>query len=168
MIQNEDLTSCINDVLQISDTLRLRRFDGVYDFAFEWYQDPQTVLLVDGVSEPYSYETLTKMYHYLNDKGELYFIEVSEDGKWKPIGDVTFWQEDMPIVIGERGYRGRGIGRRVVSALVERGRAMGYDRLYVREIYDFNLASQRCFESVGFRRCEKTEKGSRYVLQLKP
>ena len=158
--------SKMEDILQITDTLRLRRFDGNYDFAFTWYQDPETVLMVDGEAVPYSYETLTRMYQCLNDKGELYFIEVSENGKWKPIGDVTFWQEDMPIVIGERGYRGKGIGRKVVSALAARGRAMGYDRLYIGEIYDFNTASQKCFESVGFRRYEKTEKGSRYVLEL--
>ncbi len=163
----KDFVSYISDVLQIEDTLRLRRFDGKYDFAFEWYQDPDTVYLVDGVAEPYSQETLTNMYNYLNAKGELYFIEVKKSGKWKPIGDVTFWQEDMPIVIGEREYRGKGIGKKVISALVERGRAMGYDRLYIGEIYDWNESSRKCFESVGFRSYEKTEKGSRYVLELK-
>ena len=163
----KDFVSYISDTLQIEEALRLRRFDGNYDFAFEWYQDPETVLLVDGKAESYSYETLTNMYNYLNDKGELYFIEVNENGKWKPIGDVTFWQEDMPIVIGEREYRRKGIGKKVVSALVERGKSMGYDKLYVGEIYDFNIGSQKCFESVGFRGYEKTEKGSRYVLELK-
>ena len=43
---------------------------------------------------------------------------------------------------------------------------MGYEKLYVGEIYDFNIGSQKCFESVGFRSYEKTEKGSRYVLKL--
>lgn len=162
----KDFVSYINDVLPIDDTLRLRRFDGNYDFAFAWYQDPETVLLVDGKPNPYSYETLTKMYHYLNRKGELYFIEAREEGKWKPIGDVTFWQEDMPIVIGEKEYRGKGIGRKVVAALAERGRAMGYEKLYVAEIYDFNVGSRRCFESVGFTSYERTEKGARYVLDF--
>ena len=150
---------------QIEENLRLRRFDGNYDFAFEWYQDPETVLLVDGKAEPYSYETLTNMYNYLNAKGELYFIEVNDNDKWKPIGDVTFWQDDMPIVIGVKEYRGKGIGRKVIQALVERGRAMGYEKLYVGEIYDFNIGSQKCFKNVGFKKYEKTEKGARYVLK---
>ena len=162
----KDFVSYISDTLPIDATLRLRRFDGRYDFALAWYQDPETVRLVDGVSEPYTYEKLTNMYRYLNGKGELYFIEVREAGEWKPIGDVTFWQEDMPIVIGDARYRGRGIGRRVVSALVARGRELGYDRLYVGEIYDYNTASQRCFESVGFRAYEQTAHGWRYVLEL--
>ena len=72
----------------------------------------------------------------------------------------------MPIVIGDRRYRGRGIGRQVVSALVRRGRSLGCDWLRVREIYDCNAASRRCFEAAGFRAYEKTEKGSRYELLL--
>ena len=72
----------------------------------------------------------------------------------------------MPIVIGDPNYRRKGIGKKVISALLERGRAKGYDKLYVGEIYDFNIGSQKCFESVGFRSYEKTEKGSRYVLNL--
>lgn len=156
----------INTTIQIEETLRLRRFDGIYDFALAWYQDVETVYLVDGTKTPYSDETLTNMYNYLNGKGELYFIEVLENGEWLPIGDVTFWQEDMPIVIGERRYRGKGIGKKVISALVERGRAMGYDKLFVGEIYDYNIGSQKCFESVGFVRDAKTAKGARYVLVL--
>ena len=31
------------EILIINDTLRLRKFDGIYDFAFEWYQDEETV-----------------------------------------------------------------------------------------------------------------------------
>lgn len=153
-------------IIEIDSSLRLRPFDGNYDFAFEWYQDPETVRLVDGIAEPYSYHTLTNMYRYLNEKGELYFIEINENGEWKPIGDVTFWQNDMPIIIGDPEYRGHGIGKKVISALIERGKALGYDKLYVGEIYDFNVASRRCFESSGFKSYEKTEKGSRFVLEL--
>ena len=154
------------EIIQIDDTLRLRKYDGVHDFALEWYQDEETVYLVDGKRDPYTIERLSGMYRYLNNAGELYFIEVFENGTYKPIGDVTFWQEDMPIVIGDRNYRGRKIGRRVVSALVKRGKSLGYDHLAVGEIYDWNQGSRRCFESVGFVACEKSEKGSSYRLNL--
>nr|WP_240321441.1 hypothetical protein [Streptococcus intermedius] len=49
---------------------------------------------------------------------------------------------------------------------MERGRQLGYERLYVREIYDYNTASKKMFESVGFHVIEKTEKGHRYALDL--
>ena len=154
-------------VIQINESLRLRKYDGVYDFALEWYRDEETVYLVDGKKDLYTMERLAGMYEYLNNAGELYFIEILENGTYKPIGDVTFWQEDMPIVIGDPNYRGKKIGRKVVSALVRRGRELGFDHVAVDEIYDWNEGSRRCFESVGFRVCEKTAKGSRYKIALK-
>ena len=153
-------------IIQIDNTLRLRKYDGVHDFAEEWYLDEETVYLVDGKRDPYTIERLGGMYRYLNNAGELYFIEVLENGTYKPIGDVTFWQEDMPIVIGDPAYRGKGIGRKVISALIERGKSLGYDHLAVGEIYDWNAGSRRCFESVGFVAYEKSEKGSSYRLSL--
>ena len=155
------------NILPIEPDLRLRKFDGQCDFAYDWYQDEETVWLVDGVKTPYTWSKLRGMYGYLNEHGELYFIEVRECDAWKPIGDVTFWPEDMPIVIGDRAYRGKGIGRKVVAALVNRGRELGYDRLKVSEIYEYNTGSRKCFESAGFRVCEKTETGNRFELRLK-
>ena len=154
------------DVIQIDDTLRLRKYDGNHDFALAWYQDEETVWLVDGNRNPYTVERLEGMYRYLNNAGELYFIEVLENGIYKPIGDVTFWQEDMPIVIGDPNYRGKEIGRRVILSLIQRGKMLGYDRLEVGEIYNWNVGSHRCFESVGFTPYEKTEKGHSYRMSL--
>lgn len=151
-------------VIQIDNTLRLRKFDGVIDFAFAWYQDKEMVYLVDGVKNAYTMDRLLKMYQYLDNIGELYFIEVLEGSQYMPVGDVTFWQDDMPIVIGEPNYRGKGIGRKVVSALAHRGRELGFDYVSVGEIYDWNEASRSCFESVGFQAYEKTEKGNRYKM----
>ena len=154
------------EIIQIDNTLRLRKYDGVHDFTLEWYLDEETVYLVDGKKDPYTMERLKGMYEYLKDEGELYFIEVLEEGTYKPIGDVTFWHGDKPIVIGDRNYRGKQIGRKVVSALVERGKELGYDHLEIGEIYDWNEGSRRCFESVGFVAYEKTEKGAKYRLAL--
>lgn len=154
------------EILQVDCDIRLRKYDGVYDFAFEWYQDEETVYLVDGVRKPYSQETLTRMYEYLNKQGELYFIEVQEYDTWRPIGDVCFWKDDMPIVLGEKEYRGKGIAKKVIGRLIKRGKTLGYDSLYVNEIYEFNVASRKCFESLGFTACEKTEKGNRFVKRL--
>ena len=153
-------------VLPIDNTLRLRKYGGIVDFAYPWYQDPETVYLVDGVRTPYTWEKLRRMYGWLDAHGELYFIETPEGGSFRPIGDVTFWQGDMPIVIGNPDYRGKGIGKKVISALIRRGKQLGFDRLYVNEIYDYNTDSRKCFESVGFRACEKTEKGNRFQLLL--
>ena len=154
------------DYIQISDDLRLRRYDGTADFAFAWYQDPELVYLVDGVRKPYDRETLYNMYNYLDAHGELYFIEALEDGGYVPIGDAAFSETDLPIVIGVPEYRGRGVGRQVIRALMDRGRQLGCRTLGVREIYDFNDASIRCFTACGFKPVERTDKGWRYEATL--
>ena len=94
------------ELIPISDDLRLRRFDGNYDIALPWYQDAETLRLVDGKEDPYTPARIKRMYDYLGEHGELYWIEARTESGFRPIGDVTFWQEDMPIVIGEREYRG--------------------------------------------------------------
>ena len=154
------------ELIQVDETIRLRKYDGIHDFALEWYQDPEVVWLVDGVRTPYDADKLGRMYRYLNQHGELYWIEVLENGHWCAVGDVTFWQEDMPIVIGDPAYRGKGIGRKVIAVLAERGKELGYRYLEIGEIYDWNEGSRRCFESVGFQAYEKTDKGAKYKLTL--
>lgn len=154
------------DILQITPALRLMRFDGCFSFALPWYQDAETLMLVDGKTTPYDLDRLEQMYTYLDAHGELYFIEILEGDSFHPIGDVTFWQDDMPIVVGDPAWRGRGIGKRVVTALIARARSLGFQTLRIDEIYAFNAGSRRLFESRGFRPYEETEKGYRYVLSL--
>lgn len=155
------------DFILIDDSLRLRKFDDCFSFALAWYQDEETNYMVDGRRGVYDRDQLARMYHYLEKRGEVHFIEALENGQFRPIGDVSFWQEDMPIVIGDHAYRGRGIGRKVISALIRRGRELDYPYLQIGEIYDWNEPSRRCFESLGFQAYEITEKGARYRLELK-
>ena len=152
--------------IQVDESLRLRRYDGTASFALSWYRDEELVYLVDGVKKAYDRGTLYGMYGYLDQRGELYFIEALANGAWTPIGDVTFSREDMPIVIGESAYRGQGVGKKVIRTLMDRGRQLGYDTLGVREIYDWNTASIRCFTVCGFSPVERTEKGWRYEAKL--
>ena len=156
------------ELIIIDECLRLRKFDGKFDFALDWYKDEETVKLVDGEdAEIYDFDTLQRMYNYLNNQGELYFIEVKEDDEFRPIGDVTFWSEDMPIVIGDKNYRAKGIGYKVIKALVQRAESLGYNEIYVNEIYLYNIASQKAFEKAGFKRFKENKSGYSYVLKIK-
>lgn len=156
------------ELLSIDDSLHLRRFHAEENFLFvlDWYQDKETLTLVDGIPHSYDVNRLTQMYAYLEAHGELYWIELRRKDGFVPIGDVTFWQQDMPIVIGDAACRGQGIGTRVVRGLIQRGGELGYAALEVAEIYDFNIGSRRLFEGLGFQAVEKTEQGSRYRLVL--
>lgn len=154
------------ELLPVSDALRLRKYDGVHHFTLSWYQDPETVWLVDGDRDVYTPEKLDKMYAHQDTHGELYFIEALEKNDWRPIGDVCLSPDDFSIVIGEETYRAKGVGRAVVSALIERARTLGWRRVRVGGVYDFNAGSRRLFTSLGFREETQTEKGHSYILSL--
>lgn len=75
------------------------------------------------------------MYKDLQSRGELYIIEVNEDGNWTPIGDVTLAKNALPIVIGEPRYRGKNLGKKIVEFLVSKARAQGWDKITLKGIY---------------------------------
>jgi L-amino acid N-acyltransferase YncA len=50
----------------------------------------------------------------------------------------------------ERGWRGRGVGRRILEALVARARALGYHKL-VLSAFTFNPAGMQVYRRAGFR-----------------
>ena len=92
-------------LIVIDNNLRLRAYDGHFELALDWYQDPDTIYMIDGRRDPYPPERVQRMYEYLALRGEVYFIEVLEQECWLTIGDVTFWQDDLPIIIGNADYR---------------------------------------------------------------
>ena len=155
------------EILSVSPTLRLRKYSGVFDFALPWYQDPVVLKMSEGPDvKPYTLENLNWMYPYLDSHGELYWIEKWQETKFVPIGDVTMWQDDLPIVLGFPDVRGRGIGKAVIKALIARAKSLGWDHLSVQNIYNYNTASQRLFLSCGFQETGKTETGASYRLEL--
>ena len=154
------------DILEIDKQVRLRRYDGQHDFAFEWHQDLELVWLVDGNKEPYTLDRLNRMYGYLATNGECYFIEILENGQFLPIGDVTLLRDDFAIAIGDKRYWNKGIGTKVLQRMVERARELGFVEILVEEIYDWNLGSRKLFEKCGFEAVEKTKKGWSYKMIL--
>ena len=158
------------EIIQVSDCLRLRKFEslsGMESLALGWYQDPDTVRLVDGPqAEAYTLEKLEKMYAYLSGRGELYWIEEDRGQGYRPVGDASLLPKgDTPVVIGAREDRGRGLGRAVVSALISRGEALGFSSMSV-DIYDYNHDSKRLFRSLGYIEGEATAHGHKYVLSM--
>ncbi|MCK3942514.1 GNAT family N-acetyltransferase [Streptococcus suis] len=153
-------------VLEIDNQIRLRRYDGIHDFAFEWHQDLELVWLIDGDQERYSQALLDRMYDYLSKNGECYFIEIFEDDQFIPIGDVTLFADDFAIAIGDKRYWKKGIGTKVLQRMIDRARELGFVEILVEEIYDWNTGSRKLFEKCGFEAVEKKKKGWSYKKNL--
>jgi hypothetical protein len=45
------------------------------DIALEWYQDPDVCKQVDNIDYVYTLELLDRMYTYLSEHGECYYIQ---------------------------------------------------------------------------------------------
>jgi phosphinothricin acetyltransferase len=56
---------------------------------------------------------------------------------------------DFSIYV-DRGWRGRGVGRRLLDALVDRARALGYHKL-VLSAFPWNAAGMAAYQRAGFR-----------------
>jgi len=156
--------------LTVHENIRLRpvSLDDV-DIAMPWYQDMEVLKYTAGIERniPYDRETVKSMYPYLMNIGECYIIEVKEKSSWIPVGDVTLSEETIPIVIGKKEYWGRGIARQVLLYLIRRAKDIGYTRIRVKEIYDFNDRSLNLFKSLGFTDVRKTEHGIEMELRFK-
>ena len=155
-------------ILDVDDELRLRTFAGDtdVDLAWPWYQDAETVALVDGPGSPtYARDRVAARYAALAAQGEVYVIERRSRTHWEAVGDVTLAPDTLPIVVAP-AWRGRGIGRRVVLRLVDRARVLGWTELRVREVFEGNDASHRLFAALGF--VARGDGPPAYVLRLAP
>jgi ribosomal protein S18 acetylase RimI-like enzyme len=156
------------DCLPVDDDLRLRPYagDADVDLAWPWYQDPETVALVDGAGSPtYARDRVAAMYQALQAQGEVYLIERRTPDGWEAVGDVTLAPETVPIVLAPCA-RHQGVGRQVLLRLVDRARALGWAELHVREVYAGNHAAWRLFTGIGFM--PRTTPPPAMTLKLSP
>lgn len=153
----------------INQELRLRKFDGNSGLFLPGYQNPVVYQNSEGIfdeSRIPNREYVERMCSYLSKVGELYYIEVMENGGYVPIGDVTVKPENPPIAIWNDPYRGKGIGYLVMDAVIDRLRSLGYEKITGSTVYVWNIPSQKLHEKLGFIRVSENEKEYIYEMQL--
>lgn len=153
-------------VIEVNEALKLVKPEREsWDLGLPWYQDQDVLYYSEGVTEKvYDMKVITSMYSYLSKIGELYFIEIFENGLWKTIGDVTLSEKTMPIVIGDKKYWGKGIGKKVISRLLLRAKDIGLKKICLSGIYHYNERSKNLFKSLGFT--VVSEDGNKEVYEV--
>ncbi|MCD8107566.1 MAG: GNAT family N-acetyltransferase [Oscillospiraceae bacterium] len=149
------------ETIEIEPGLRLKRFDGNIDKMLEGYHDPVVYQNSEGIFDEDKIpdmEYITRMCHYLDSVGEMYFIQVLEDSEYTSVGDVTVKPENPPIAIWVDKYRGVGIGSKVMTAVISRLSSLGYKKITGSIVYKWNVASQKMHERLGFSRVGETDK----------
>lgn len=157
------------EILAISDALRLRKYDGDYGSLLPGYQEPYVYQNSEGIfddAKKPDLDYVQGMCNYLAEAGELYFIEALEDSVFVSIGDVTIKDENPPITIWKENYRGKGLGTAVMTAVIERLRALGFEKIHGSTVYKWNTVSQKMHEKLGFRIVGEDGDELVYELQL--
>jgi len=157
------------EIIDIDSSLRLRSYDGNYTAAYEWYQDDTVRKFSEGIVDPdkrLDMNYVAKKLNALNSGGELYFIEIKENGEFIPIGDVTLQENNPPVEIGAAKYRGIGIGTKVMKTIIKRAKEIGICRIYNVGCYEDNIASQTMFENAGFTFVNHDKEKRRKVYEI--
>ena len=157
------------EVIQIRDWLRLRGYDGHYELFLPGYQNPVVYQNSEGIFDESKIPDLNyveRMCKFLAGVGELYFIEVKENGIYRPIGDVTVKPQNPPIAIWVDEYRGKGIGTLVMHTVMGRLRELGYSKITGSAVYKWNIPSQKMHERLGFLRSGEDENEILYETDL--
>ena len=157
------------EIIDINDSLRLRKYDRHYELFLLGYRDPVVYQNSEGIFDEGRIPDLDyvkRMCTYLAKVGELYYIEAKENGTYVPIGDVTVKEENPPIAIWREAYRGKGIGRLVMEAVIGRLKELGSAKITGSTVYQWNTASQKLHERMGFRKVSEDEKEIVYEREL--
>lgn len=114
---------------------------------------------VDNIDYVYTPELLDRMYTYLSEHGDCYYIQY----QGKLVGDVTLRENAEISIVVCKEYQNLHIGRRCVIDMLKLAREKGL-REVKANIYSFNTQSRKMFESVGFQ--QVSEEWYSYYLRV--
>jgi N-acetylglutamate synthase-like GNAT family acetyltransferase len=148
----------MDEIRKIDEEINLIKYYPNYEIALEWYQDPELCKQVDNRDSVYDLSLLMRMYQYLNENGDLFYIEYKNE----LCGDVCLKPDGEVCIVVAKPYQNKHIGRRVIEYVKFMAKEKGLAELHA-EIYSFNTQSRKMFESVGFQQIAEEQ----YVLHIK-
>ena len=131
----------------VDSEIRLIPYYRNDEVSLSWYLDTDLVKMVDNRDTPYDIPLLHRMYDYLSENGDCYYIEYDDT----PVGDVTLLESGEIAIVISKEYQGRHIGRRCVREMLALAREKGMTSVKA-VIYSFNIPSQRMSLSLGFEK----------------
>ena len=112
---------------------------------------------VDNRDTVYDIHLLKRMYKYLDNHGELFYIKY----KNRLCGDVCLQPSGEVNIAIAKPFQNKHIGRRVMNEIIQLAKEKNIHELHA-EIYSFNTQSQKMFQSTGFKKVDDEQ----YVLIL--
>ena len=132
---------------KVSEEISLVPYFDNFEYTLNWYKDFDVCKQVDNIDFVYDIERLKKMYNYLNENGDLYYIEY----KNKLVGDICLTNDSEITIVICKEYQNKHIGRKCVYEILKIAKEKSFKSVKAK-IYTFNKQSQKMFESVGFKK----------------
>lgn len=131
----------------VDPEITLVKYYPNYQTALQWYQDPQLCKQVDNRDTVYDLPLLKRMYKYLDQRGDLFYIKY----RGRLCGDVCLQHSGEVNIVIAGPYQNRHIGRRVLGEVIRLAREKQLNQLHA-EIYSFNAQSRKMFTAMGFQK----------------
>lgn len=131
----------------VDNEIQLVTYYHNYKTALVWYQDLELCKQVDNRDTTYDIDILKRMYKYLNQNGDLFYIKY----KNRLCGDVCLQANGEINIVIAKPFQNKHIGRRVINEIIKLAKEKNVKVLYA-EIYSFNTQSQKMFQSIGFKK----------------
>ena len=131
----------------VDPEITLVKYYPNYQTALQWYQDPQLCKQVDNRDTVYDLPLLKRMYKYLDQRGDLFYIKY----RGRLCGDVCLQHSGEINIVIAGPYQNRHIGRRVLGEVIRLAREKQLNQLHA-EIYSFNAQSRKMFTAMGFQK----------------
>lgn len=141
----------------VDEEIQLVSYYPNYKTTLMWYQDLDLCKQVDNRETAYDLELLKRMYKYLNEHGDLFYIKY----KNRLCGDVCLQSNGEINIVVAKPFQNKHIGRRVIIEIIKIAKEKNIQELHA-EIYSFNKQSQKMFQSIGFKKVNDEQ----YVLSL--
>lgn len=141
----------------VDEEIQLVPYYPNYKTTLMWYQDLDLCKQVDNRENAYDLDLLKRMYRYLNQHGDLFYIKY----KNRLCGDVCLQPNREVNIVVAKPFQNKHIGRRVINEIIKLAKEKNIQKLHA-EIYSFNVQSQKMFQSIGFKKVDDEQ----YVLTI--
>ena len=142
-----------------SVSLRLLTPSDANEIYRSWLNDPEVTKGLDTISKPYTKEMLTAYVNAAIADRLGYMFVILENKTNTPIGTARVHNINLKsatcnlgMMIGDKSYWGKGLGKRVYKLLIE----FAFNKLNIRRIWEAahadNIVSLAMCEGLGFRR----------------
>jgi len=138
-----------NEAMKI--ILRALKLDDWNYFA-KWWHDPELISMTSGNPEKFSDAAIKKQVQEMVNDASAHHWLIKIDNR--VVGHINLCQmtkskAELQIVIGEKEYWGRGIGKKAIALVLANAKKLNYKEIYV-EARPENLRARKLYKSVGF------------------